>query len=41
MGVKVLKGEARRMAGVESQSIDAVIAAQVRSLTSTVRLACA
>ena len=28
--VKVLKGEASSMAGVESQSVDAVIAAQVR-----------
>ena len=30
-GVKVLKGEAGSMKGVESQSVDAVIAAQVRS----------
>ena len=30
-GVKALKGEANSMRGVESQSIDAVIAAQVRS----------
>ena len=30
-GVKVLKGEATSMKGVESQSVDAVIAAQVRS----------
>lgn len=34
-GVKVLEGEASDMAGVESQSVDAVIAAQVRPLTST------
>ena len=30
-GVKVLKGEATSMRGVESQTVDAVIAAQVRS----------
>ena len=30
-GVKVLKGEASSMKGVENQSVDAVIAAQVRS----------
>lgn len=36
-GVKVLEGEASSMA-VESQSVDAVIAAQVRPWTSTVRL---
>lgn len=29
-GVKVMKGEASSMAGVESQTVDAVIAAQVR-----------
>lgn len=38
MGVKVLKGEASGMAGVESQSVDAVIVAQVRPLTSTTPL---
>ena len=38
MGVKVLEGEAIRMAGVESQSVDAVIVAQVRPSTSTARL---
>lgn len=37
MGVKVLEGEASSMAGVESQSVDAVIAAQVRPSTSTTR----
>ena len=31
-GVKVLEGEASSMGGVESQSVDAVIAAQVRPL---------
>ena len=30
-GVRALKGEATNMRGVESQSIDAVVAAQVRS----------
>ena len=38
MGVKVLEGEAIRMAEVESQSVDAVIVAQVRPPTSTARL---
>lgn len=37
MGVKVLEGEASIMAEVESQSVDAVIVAQVRPLTSTAR----
>ena len=37
-GVKVLEGEASRMAGVENQSVDAVIVAQVRPLTSTTPL---
>ena len=36
--VRVLEGKASHMAGVENQSVDAVIAAQVRSLTSTPRL---
>ena len=38
MGVKVVEGEASSMAEVESQSVDAVIVAQVRPLTSTTRL---
>lgn len=29
VGVKVLEGEASKMHGIESQSVDAVIAAQV------------
>ena len=37
-GVKVMKGEASSMAGVESQTVDAVIAAQVRTLASTLLL---
>lgn len=37
-GVEVLEGEATNMSGVESQSVDAVIAAQVRPLTSTARV---
>ena len=38
MGVSVLKGAASNMAGVESQSVDAVIVAQVRPLDSTALL---
>lgn len=38
IGVKVIEGEASSMAEVESQSVDAVIVAQVRPLTSTARL---
>lgn len=37
-GVEVLGGEATNMPGVESQSVDAVIAAQVRPLTSMARV---
>lgn len=37
-GVKVLEGEASNMAGVKSQSVDAVIAAQVRPLKYTAPL---
>ncbi len=36
-GVKVMKGEASNMAGVESQTVDAVIAAQVRPTLLLVR----
>lgn len=38
MGVKLLEGDASSMGGVESQSVDAVIAAQVRPLTFMARL---
>ena len=38
MGVKVLEGEATNMSGVESQSVDAVIVAQVRPLSFTALL---
>ena len=34
-GVKVLEGEASNMSGVESHSVHAVIAAQVRPLVAT------
>ena len=37
-GVQVVKGEANNMKGVESQSIDAVIVAQVRSFLLEARL---
>lgn len=38
MDVKILKDEASSIAGVESQSVAAVIAARVRPLTSMARL---
>ena len=37
-GVKVLEGEASNMSGVESHSVHAVIAAQVRPLIATTSL---
>ena len=37
-GIKVLEGEASNMSGVESHSVHAVIAAQVRPLIATTSL---
>ena len=38
MGVQILEGKASSMAGVESQSVDAVVVAQVRPSISTALL---